>query len=55
MRGHNSTEVTYLVVKPAGSGSLKVRDATNKAWSLGDNSLIEQVANTLSRRAKPLP
>jgi putative transposase len=32
-----------------------IRDATNKAWALGDESFIEQVANTLSRRAKPLP
>ena len=32
-----------------------IRDATNKAWALGDDSFIEQVANTLSRRAKPLP
>ncbi|GAC18895.1 hypothetical protein GARC_1928 [Paraglaciecola arctica BSs20135] len=34
---------------------MKVRDATNKAWELGNDSFIEQVANTLSRRAKPLP
>jgi DNA/RNA endonuclease G (NUC1) len=33
----------------------QIRDATNKAWALGDDSFIEQVANTLSRRAKPLP
>jgi putative transposase len=32
-----------------------IRDATNKAWALGDELFIEQVANTLSRRAKPLP
>ena len=32
-----------------------IRDATNKAWALGDDSFIEQVANTLSRRVKPLP
>ena len=32
-----------------------IHDATNKAWALGDDSFIEQVANTLSRRAKPLP
>jgi len=31
-----------------------IRDATNKAWALGDDSFIEQIANTLSRRAKPL-
>ncbi|MFQ3191768.1 MAG: putative transposase [Paraglaciecola sp.] len=30
-------------------------DATNKAWELGDESFIEQVSNTLSRRAKPSP
>jgi putative transposase len=32
-----------------------IRDATNKAWALGDGSFIEQVANTLPRRAMPLP
>ena len=32
-----------------------IRDATNKAWALGDALFIEQVANTLSRRVKPLP
>jgi putative transposase len=31
-----------------------IRDATIKVWALGDESFIEQVANTLSRRAKPL-
>jgi putative transposase len=30
-----------------------IRDATNKAWALGDESFIEQVSNILSRRAKP--
>jgi putative transposase len=32
-----------------------IRDATNKAWALGDESFIEQVTNTLSRRAKLSP
>jgi len=32
-----------------------IRDATNKAWALGDESFIKQVSNTLSRRAKPSP
>ena len=32
-----------------------IRDATNKAWALGDESLIKQVSNALSRRAKPSP
>jgi putative transposase len=32
-----------------------IRDATNKAWALGDEAFIEQVSNTLSRRAKPSP
>jgi putative transposase len=32
-----------------------IHDVTNKAWALGDESFIEQVANTLSRGAKPLP
>lgn len=31
-----------------------IRDATNKAWVLGDEQFIEQVANNLSRRVKPL-
>ncbi len=30
-----------------------IRDATNKAWALGDESFIEQVSNNLSGRAKP--
>lgn len=30
-----------------------IRNATNKAWVLGDDSFIEQVSNTLPRRAKP--
>jgi putative transposase len=30
-----------------------IRDATNKEWALCDESFIEQVSNTLSRRAKP--
>ncbi len=32
-----------------------IRDATNKAWALGDESFIEQVADTLPRRPMPLP
>jgi putative transposase len=32
-----------------------IRDATNKAWALGDESFIEQVSNALSRRARPVP
>jgi putative transposase len=32
-----------------------IRDATNKAWTLGDESFIGQVSNTLSRRDKPSP
>jgi putative transposase len=32
-----------------------IRDATNKAWALGDEAFIEQVSNTLSRRAKRSP
>jgi putative transposase len=32
-----------------------IRDATNKAWALGNESFIEQVANTLARGAMPLP
>ena len=32
-----------------------IRDATNKAWALGDEKFIDKVFNTTSRRAKPLP
>jgi putative transposase len=32
-----------------------IREATNKAWALGDESFIKQVSNTLSRRAKLSP
>jgi putative transposase len=32
-----------------------IRDPKNMAWALDDDSFIEQVSNTLSIRAKPLP
>lgn len=31
-----------------------IRDATNKSWVLGEEQFIEQIAQTLSRRAKTL-
>lgn len=31
-----------------------IRDATNKAWVLGDERFIQQISETLARRASPL-
>ncbi len=32
-----------------------IRNATNKAWALGDESFIEQNSNALPRKVKPVP
>jgi putative transposase len=45
-----------LFLSPLSDNTIQaIRDATNKAWALGDESFIEPVVNSLSRRAKPLP
>ncbi len=48
---YQSLFLTHL----SGNTIQAIRDATNKAWALGDELFIEQVSNTLSRRAKPSP
>ena len=46
---YQSLFLTHL----SGNTIQAIRDATNKAWALGDESFIEQVSNNLSGRAKP--